>query len=113
MALQNQEMRSRGIGWKAEACRDPRSCDDGLCVEDWAKRAWHPAEPLAFAKWRVRASLDDIPPHVLVRERAAIGALRDVLLGRAIVVGAVGLATIGGVLALWAGRHARAEPVLP
>jgi hypothetical protein len=113
MALQNQEMRGRGIGWKAEACRDPRSCDDGLCVEDWAKRAWHPEDPLAFAKWRVRASLDDIPSHVLVKKRAVATVFRDVLLGRAVVVGAVGFATVAGVLAVWAGRHGRGEPGFP
>ncbi len=66
MTLQNFEMRSTGVGWKAEACRDPRGCEEGLCVQDAGGHHWHPADPLAFAKWRVRARLADIPAHVLV-----------------------------------------------
>jgi hypothetical protein len=108
MALQNAEMLEKGVGWQAELCRDPRACEDGLCVRDGAGAYWHPAEPLAFAKWRVRARLADIPPQVLVmaavRTPTAAG---QALWGRAVVVGAVGLATAASALAVWLGRHGR------
>jgi hypothetical protein len=107
MALQNSEMHARGVGWKAETCRDPRSCDDGLCVEDWAQRFWHPEDPLAFSKWRVRARLDEIPSHVLVEKRRAAVLLHDLFHARPLVVGAVGLATIAGVVSVWFGRQGR------
>lgn len=103
MALQNAQMQSKGIGWKAEACRDPRACEEGLCVRDRNGNAWHPADPLAFAKWRVRARLADIPAHVLVAQMGG-----ESLFGRVLVWGA-GLLTTAFILAVWIGRHERAE----
>ncbi len=113
MALQNVEMRSKGVGWKAEVCRDPRGCEEGLCVQDAGGHHWHPAYPLAFAKWRVRARLADIPAHVLVT-RAGIGAnaVRESFVRRVVVIAAVGLATTAGILAVWIGRQGRA-PLFP
>ncbi len=67
LVLQSAEMRIRGIGWKADPCTDPPSCDEALCVADTDSRHWHPVDPLEFAKWRVRTDLDNIPAHVLVR----------------------------------------------
>lgn len=68
-ALQNARLRARGLGWRAERCPDPLSCDLDLCVADDEGRQWHPAEPLAFAKWRVRGNPEAIPPEVVVRIR--------------------------------------------
>ncbi len=104
MTLQNFEMRSTGVGWKAEACRDPRGCEEGLCVQDAGGHHWHPADPLAFAKWRVRARLADIPAHVLV---TTTGGRTKAVIRRAVVIGAVGVATAAGILAVcigWPGR---------
>src|SRR5262249_62297498 len=112
MALQNAEMHSRGIGWRAQACLGPRSCDDGLCVQDWANRSWHPEDPLAFAKWRVRASLDGIPAHVLVRRRRVAMMVNDLFAGWPVVIGAVSLATLAGV-ALCVSRHGRGARAIP
>jgi len=90
--LQSGGMRGRGLGWKAERCVDPGTCDLHLCVADDEGGYWHPEDPLAFAKWRVRADLDAIPTHVMVRVRRGWDALR-----RSLMVGAVGL---GGTAAL-------------
>ena len=65
--LQSGGMRGRGLGWKAERCVDPGLCELYLCVADDEGGYWHPEDPLAFAKWRVRADLDAIPAHVMVR----------------------------------------------
>jgi len=108
MALQNAEMWSTGVGWKADACPDPGICEDGLCAQDWRGELWHPEDPLAFAKWRVRARLADIPSSVLVTKAdRAMKAWPRSLLGSVAVVGAVALATIAGALAVWVGRHGR------
>ncbi len=109
MALQNFEMRSTGVGWKAEACRDPRGCEEGLCVQDAGGHHWHPADPLAFAKWRVRARLADIPAHVLVTTTGGrTKAVSESFARRMVVIGAVGVATAAGVLAVCIGRPGRA-----
>src|SRR5213594_608651 len=108
MALQNFEMRSTGVGWKAEACRDPRGCEEGLCVQDAGGHHWHPADPLAFAKWRVRARLADIPAHVLVTPAGSRTAVSAAFFRRAAVIGAVGLAAAAGILAVCIGRSGRA-----
>ena len=110
MALQNFEMRSTGVGWEAEACRDPRGCEEGLCVQDAGGHHWHPADPLAFAKWRVRARLADIPAHVLVTTTR--GRTKAVI-RRAVVIGAVGVATAAGILAVCIGRPGRAPLSFP
>ena len=47
LALQNSGMRGRGVGWRAERCADPPSCDLHLCVEDHRGHYWHPADPLS------------------------------------------------------------------
>jgi hypothetical protein len=66
-----------------------------------------PGGPLAFAKWRVRAGLADIPPHVLVRQTVSgMRAVRESLVRRVAVIGAVGLTAI---LAVWTGRHGRTK----
>ncbi len=68
-AIQTFDMWVQGVGWRAEPCPDPDSCDDDLCVavEVPSPRHLHPIDPLAFARWRVRARLDQIPPHVLLK----------------------------------------------
>jgi hypothetical protein len=67
VTLQNAAMRGRGVGWKAERCRTPERCEGHLCVADDQGGFWHPADPLAFARWRVRANVDSIPAHVTVK----------------------------------------------
>ena len=62
LALQSTGMRGRGLGWRAEPCADPQSCDLHLCISDDRGSFWHPADPLAFARWRIRADVDAIPP---------------------------------------------------
>jgi hypothetical protein len=93
-------MRGRGIGWKAEPCAIPETCDLHLCVADDQGAYWHPADPLAFAKWRVRADLDAIPSHVMVRVGRGWDALR-----RGVVMGAVGLGGTAAVLGMWWSRQ--------
>jgi len=93
-------MRGRGIGWKADRCVDPETCDLHLCVVDDEGAYWHPADPLAFAKWRVRADLDTIPGHVMVKVSRGWDTLR-----RGAVVGAVGLGGTAAVLGMWWGRQ--------
>jgi hypothetical protein len=98
--LQSGGMRGRGLGWKAERCVDPGTCDLHLCVADDEGGYWHPEDPLAFAKWRVRADLDAIPTHVMVRVRRGWDALR-----RSLMVGAVGLGGTAAVVGMWWGGH--------
>jgi hypothetical protein len=100
VTLQSLEMRGRGIGWKADRCADPETCDVHLCVVDNEGGYWHPADPLAFAKWRVRAELDAMPGHVVVKVGRSWDALR-----RGAVVGAVGLGGTAAVLGMWWGRQ--------
>ena len=100
VTLQSLEMRGRGIGWKADRCADPETCDVHLCVVDDEGGYWHPADPLAFAKWRVRAKLDAMPGHVVVKVGRGWDALR-----RGAVVGAVGLGGTAAVLGMWWGRQ--------
>ena len=69
LALQSTGMRDRGLGWRAERCADPASCDLHLCISDDRGSFWHPADPLAFARWRIRADIDAIPAHVVVPVR--------------------------------------------
>jgi hypothetical protein len=101
LALQSPMMRGRGLGWRAERCADPMACDLHLCVSDHRGSFWHPADPLAFARWRIRADVDAIPTHVMVRVRRGREALR-----RGALLGALGLggtaALLGGV---WWGRQ--------
>lgn len=106
MALQNAVMRRKGVGWKAEVCPDTGRCDEGLCVQDEGGNYWHPADPLAFAKWRVRVRIADIPPHVLVtRAGSGMSAVRESLVRRVAVIAAVGLTATAGILAVWIGRR--------
>ena len=100
VTLQSLEMRGRGIGWKADRCADPEICDVHLCVVDDEGGYWQPADPLAFAKWRVRAELDAMPGHVVVKVGRGWDALR-----RGAVVGAVGLGGTAAVLGMWWGRQ--------
>jgi hypothetical protein len=103
LALQNTGMRGRGLGWRAEPCVDPQSCDLHLCIADDRGSFWHPADPLAFARWRIRADLDAIPAHVMVRAGRGWEAIR-----RGVVLGALGVggtaAVVGG---MWWGRQRR------
>ena len=100
LALQSPGMRGRGLGWRAERCADPQSCELHLCVADDRGSHWHPADPLAFAHWRIRADLDAIPAHVMVRVRAW-EAIR-----RTAVLGALGVGGFAAVLGgMWWGRQ--------
>ena len=103
LALQSTGMRSRGLGWRAEPCVDPQSCDLHLCISDDRCSFWHPADPLAFARWRIRADIDTMPPHVMVRVSRGWEAIR-----RGMMLGALGVggtaAVLGGV---WWGRQRR------
>ena len=101
-ALQSATMRKHGLGWIAEACPDPVACELHLCVADHAGRHWHPVDPLAFAKWRVRALADAMPAHVAVRIAARQGWLT---LKRGILLGTVGLGSTAAALALWLALH--------
>ncbi|HEY7434209.1 MAG TPA: hypothetical protein VIE41_03630 [Methylomirabilota bacterium] len=101
MALQSSGMRGRGLGWRAERCADPQSCDLHLCIADDRGSFWHPADPLAFARWRIRADLDAIPPHVMVRMGRGWEALRH-----GVMLGALGLGGTAAVLGgMWWGRQ--------
>lgn len=101
LVLQSTGMRGRGVGWRAEQCADPPSCELHLCIADDQGSFWHPADPLAFARWRIRADLDAIPAHVVVRVSRGRDAIR-----RGMVLGALGLggtaAVVGG---MWWGRQ--------
>jgi hypothetical protein len=98
--LQNAAMRSRGLGWKADRCPDPERCEIHLCVPDDQGGFWHPADPMAFAKWRVRADLEAIPAHVAVKVNRGWEMIR-----RSAVWGAVGIGGTAAVLGMWRGRQ--------
>lgn len=104
LALQSIGMRTRGIGWRAERCADPPSCELHLCIADHRGAFWHPADPLTFARWRIRADVDAIPAHVAVRMRGGSWeALR-----RGVVLGVLGLGGTAAVLGgMWWGRQRR------
>jgi hypothetical protein len=101
-ALQSTGMRGRRLGWRAERCADPESCELHLCIADDRGSFWHPADPLAFARWRIRADVDAIPAHVMVRmSRRSWEALR-----RSMMLGALGVGGTAAVLGgMWWGRQ--------
>ena len=100
-ALQSGAMRGRGLGWRAERCADPGSCELHLCVADDRGDFWHPADPLAFARWRIRADLDAMPAHVIVRVSRGWEAIR-----RGVVWGALGVGGTAAVLGgMWWSRQ--------
>jgi hypothetical protein len=99
VSLQNAAMRGRGVGWQGERCLTPERCEGHLCVADDGGAFWHPADPLAFAQWRVRANVDCVPAHVMVKVRGGWDAHR-----RDVVWGAVGLGGIAAVLGMLWGR---------
>ena len=103
LALQSSGMRGRGLGWRAERCADPQSCELHLCVADSRGSYWHPADPLAFARWRIRADVDAIPAHVMVRMSNGWEALRRGMMLSALGVGGTA-AVLGG---MWWGRQRR------
>jgi hypothetical protein len=103
LALQSTGMRGRGLGWRAERCADPQSCELHLCVVDPRGSYWHPADPLAFARWRIRADVDAIPAHVMVRVSSGWEALRRGMMLSALGVGGTA-AVLGG---MWWGRQRR------
>ena len=101
-ALQSTGMRGRRLGWRAERCADPQSCELHLCIADDRGSFWHPADPLAFARWRIRADVDAIPAHVMVRMSRRSGeALRRSMMLGALSVGGTA-AVLGG---MWWGRQ--------
>jgi hypothetical protein len=100
-ALQSTGMRGRRLGWRAERCGDPQSCELHLCIADDRGSFWHPADPLAFARWRIRADVDAIPAHVVVRMSRSREALR-----RSMMLGALGVGGTAAVLGgMWWGRQ--------
>jgi hypothetical protein len=100
-ALQSTGMRGRRLGWRAERCADPQSCELHLCIADDRGSFWHPADPLAFARWRIRADVDAIPAHVMVRMSRSREALR-----RSMMLGALGVGGTAAVLGgMWWGRQ--------
>src|SRR5512144_3172980 len=100
VTLQSLGMRGRGIGWKAERCAAPETGAPPPRAPAAAGAYWHPADPLAFAKWRVRADVDAIPAHVMVKVGRGWEVLR-----RGAVMGAVGLGGTAAVLGMWWGRQ--------
>lgn len=103
LALQSTGMRGRGVGWRAERCANPQNCDLHLCVADPLGSYWHPADPLAFARWRIRADIDAIPVHVMVRVSRGREAIRRGMMLSALGVGG----TAAAVLGMWWGRQRR------
>ena len=100
-ALQSTGMRDRRLGWRAERCADPQSCELHLCIADDRGGFWHPADPLAFARWRIRADVDAIPAHVMVPMGRSWEALR-----RSMMLGALGVGGTAAVLGgMWWGRQ--------
>ena len=100
-ALQSTGMRGRRHGWRAERCADPQSCELHLCIADDRGSFWHPADPLAFARWRIRADVDAIPAHVMVPMGRSWEALR-----RSMMLGALGVGGTAAVLGgMWWGRQ--------
>ncbi|HEY7041764.1 MAG TPA: hypothetical protein VID28_23040 [Methylomirabilota bacterium] len=102
LTLHHGGLRGGGRGWRAERCTVPESCELHLCVADNRGGFWHPDDPLAFAKWRIRADLDAIPAHVMVNISRGWDTLR-----RAAVVGAVGLGGTVAILGVLWGRQRR------
>jgi hypothetical protein len=102
LTLHRGSLRGGGRGWKAERCTIPESCELHLCIADDRGGFWHPDDPMAFAKWRIRADLDAIPTHVMVN----LGGGWD-MLRRGAVVGAVGLGGVAAVLGVLWGRQRR------
>jgi len=101
LAVQSIGMRGRGLGWRAERCAEPQSCELHLCIADDRGTFWHPADPLAFARWRIRADVDTIPAHVMVRVNRGWEAIR-----RTVVLGALGVGGTAAVLGgMWWGRQ--------
>jgi hypothetical protein len=108
--LQNSSLRASGLAWRADPCPDPGSCETHLCVADDEGRHWHPADPLAFAKWRVRAIPDAIPSHLRVRTGGWAGARGWTPPRRpALLVGAVGLGSAAVGAAVWLALHSARE----
>ena len=100
-ALQSTGMRGRRLGWRAERCADPQSCELHLCIADDRGSFWHPADPLAFARWRIRADVDAIPAHVMVRMSRSWETFR-----RSMMLGALGVGGTAAVLGgMWWGRQ--------
>lgn len=66
LVIQSSEMRLRGLGWMAQLCPNPDTCEERLCLEVDLGRRVHPVDPPAFAQWRVHARINEIPRHVLV-----------------------------------------------
>jgi hypothetical protein len=102
LTLHRGGLRGGGRGWRAERCTIPDSCELHLCVADDRGGFWHPDDPLAFAKWRIRADLDAIPAHVMIN----VSRGRD-MLRRAAVVGAVGVGSAVAILGVVWGRQRR------
>jgi hypothetical protein len=101
LALQSSGMRARGLGWRAERCADPQSCELHLCIVDDRGSFWHPADPLAFARWRIRADVGAIPAHVIVRVTRGWEAMR-----RGVMLGALGVGGTAAVLGgMWWSRQ--------
>jgi len=108
-ALQNARLRARGLGWKAVRCPNPLSCDLDLCVADDQGRQWHPVEPLAFAKWRVRGNLEAIPPEVVVR--IGWGGWGGFAGNQRLLLGALGVGCVVVAAAFLLARHAGSRRV--
>jgi hypothetical protein len=101
VGLQTTVMRSRGLGWRAEPCADPQSCELHLCIADDQGAFWHPADPLAFARWRIRADLEAIPAHVVVKVGRGWEVIR-----RVVMLGALGVGGAAAVLGgMWWSRQ--------
>lgn len=101
LALQSSGMRARGFGWRADRCADPQSCEVHLCIADDRGSFWHPADPLAFARWRIRADVEAIPTHVIVRVTRGWEAMR-----RGVMLGALGVGGTAAVLGgMWWSRQ--------
>ncbi len=110
LGLQNSVMRGRGLGWKAARCLDAASCELHLCTPDDTGRHWHPEDPLAFAKWRVRADLEAVPAHVVVRTELH-GLISTATLRCGAIIGALGLSsTAVAALAYWLTRPDKKQP---
>ena len=103
LALQSPGMRGRGLGWRAERCVDPQICELHLCVADHQGLYWHPADPLAFARWRIRADLKAMPAHVAVRVSNGRETIRRGMMLSVLGVGGTA-AVLGG---MWWGRQRR------
>src|SRR5882724_8493457 len=86
LTRQSAGVRGRGLVWRAERCTSPERCELHLCIADGRGGFWHPDDPLAFARWRIRADLGSIPAHVKVKVSRGWDAIR-----RGAVLGAVGL----------------------